>query len=93
MSQKGAATRLPRCASMQPQLGIDLTQICFMGDDVNDLPAMRIAGCAAAPANASKDVLAQADFIAKKCGGNGAVRELIDALLSARGLRAEEVFN
>ncbi len=72
---------------------IDLTEICFMGDDVNDLAAMRIAGFAAAPANASKDVLAQANFIAQKNGGNGAVRELIDALLSARGLRAEEVFN
>jgi 3-deoxy-D-manno-octulosonate 8-phosphate phosphatase (KDO 8-P phosphatase) len=73
--------------------GIELAEICFMGDDVNDLPAMRIAGFAAAPASACIDVLAQADFIAKNAGGNGAVRELIDALLAARGLRAEEVFH
>ncbi len=72
---------------------IQLAEICFMGDDVNDLPAMRIAGYAAAPASASIDVLAQADFVAKNTGGNGAVRELIDALLAARGLSAEEVFD
>jgi 3-deoxy-D-manno-octulosonate 8-phosphate phosphatase (KDO 8-P phosphatase) len=73
--------------------GIELANICFMGDDVNDLPAMRIAGLRAAPANACKDVLAETDFVAKNAGGNGAVRELIDALLAARGLRAEEVFH
>jgi 3-deoxy-D-manno-octulosonate 8-phosphate phosphatase (KDO 8-P phosphatase) len=63
-----------------------------MGDDVNDLPAMRIAGLAAAPANAAAEVLAQADFVAKKTGGNGAVRELVDALLAAKGLSAQDVF-
>ena len=63
-----------------------------MGDDVNDLPAMQIAGLSAAPANAARDVLALVDFIAKSTGGNGAVRELIEALLAARGLRAHEVF-
>jgi 3-deoxy-D-manno-octulosonate 8-phosphate phosphatase (KDO 8-P phosphatase) len=73
--------------------GIELAAICFMGDDVNDLSAMRIAGYRAAPANASADVLAEAQFIARSSGGNGAVRELIDALLTARGLRAEEIFH
>jgi 3-deoxy-D-manno-octulosonate 8-phosphate phosphatase (KDO 8-P phosphatase) len=62
-----------------------------MGDDINDLGAMQIAGFAAAPANASGEVLAQADFIAKKTGGNGAVRELIDALLASRGLCVQEI--
>ena len=63
-----------------------------MGDDVNDLPAMQIAGFSAAPANAARDVLAYAAFVAKSTGGNGAVRELIEILLSARGLSAMEVF-
>src|SRR5208337_4097388 len=41
--------------------GIELACICYMGDDVNDLPAMQIAGLSAAPANAALDVLARAD--------------------------------
>jgi len=72
--------------------GLGLQEICFIGDDVNDLPAMQISGFSAAPANAARDVLVRADFIAKSTGGNGAVRELIEALLAARGLSAREVF-
>jgi 3-deoxy-D-manno-octulosonate 8-phosphate phosphatase (KDO 8-P phosphatase) len=72
--------------------GVKLTEVCFMGDDVNDLPAMAIAGLSAAPANAASVVLAHANFIARAPGGNGAVRELMDALLAARGLNVREVF-
>ncbi len=90
---KGCRDKAAALREYATSADIDLSQICFMGDDVNDLPAMRIAGFAAAPANASRDVLAEADFVSQKNGGNGAVRELVDALLSARGLRAEEVFN
>ena len=59
---------------------------------MNDLAAMEIAGFSAAPANAAREILARVDFIAKNNGGNGAVRELVDALLAARGLSAQEVF-
>src|SRR5258708_4290050 len=90
---KGCRDNASALREFAAAVGIELAEICFMGDDVNDLPAMRIAGFAAAPANACSDVLAQANFIAKSGGGNGAVRELIDALLAARGLRAEEVFD
>ena len=55
-----------------------------MGDDVNDLEAMGIAGLAAAPADARPAALKNAAFIATKTGGNGAVRELIDAILQAK---------
>jgi 3-deoxy-D-manno-octulosonate 8-phosphate phosphatase (KDO 8-P phosphatase) len=71
---------------------IPLTEICFMGDDVNDLAALALAGFSAAPANASPVVLERVQFIAKAGGGNGAVRELVDAILAAQGLTAEEVF-
>ena len=62
---------------------LDLSEICFMGDDVNDLPALKIAGMSAAPADAHPEVLAIVGFVAKKPGGNGAVRELLDFLLTA----------
>ena len=63
---------------------LQLNEISFMGDDVNDLAAMEIAGIAAAPADARPAVLRKAQFIAKNNGGNGAVRELIDAILKVR---------
>ena len=68
---------------------LDLTEICFMGDDVNDVAAMQLAGLAAAPANAHPSVLRTAVFVSRHCGGNGAVRELMDAIIAARGACAE----
>lgn len=64
---------------------LELDEISFMGDDVNDLGALSIAGLAAAPADARPEVSAKAAFVATCSGGNGAVRELVDSILSARG--------
>ena len=72
---------------------IDLATICYMGDDVNDLAAMEIAGLSAAPANAASIALAHAALVVKSPAGNGAVRELIDTILAARGLDTREVFS
>jgi len=66
------------------QHGLELDEVCFMGDDVNDLGALGIAGLAAAPADARPEVLVKAQFVAARPGGNGAVRDLIDSILEVR---------
>jgi 3-deoxy-D-manno-octulosonate 8-phosphate phosphatase (KDO 8-P phosphatase) len=68
--------------SLAERRQLRLEEICFMGDDVNDLPALAIAGLAACPATAHESVQQQCKFIARKGGGNGAVRELVDHLLA-----------
>jgi 3-deoxy-D-manno-octulosonate 8-phosphate phosphatase (KDO 8-P phosphatase) len=60
----------------------ELMAICFMGDDVNDLAAMELAGFSAAPANAQEAVRERVDHVTQRSGGHGAVRELIDLLLT-----------
>jgi 3-deoxy-D-manno-octulosonate 8-phosphate phosphatase (KDO 8-P phosphatase) len=89
---KGCRDKAAALRDFAATAGVKLTEICFIGDDVNDLPAMAIAGLSAAPSNAASVVLAHVGFIARAPGGNGAVRELVDALLAARGLTAQEVF-
>jgi 3-deoxy-D-manno-octulosonate 8-phosphate phosphatase (KDO 8-P phosphatase) len=74
---KGAALRL-----FSERLEIPLERICFVGDDVNDLPAIAIAGVSAAPANAQPPVLAAASIRLTHRGGDGAVRELIELILA-----------
>ena len=59
-----------------------MSDICFMGDDVNDLGALAVAGLSAAPADARPAVRQQCAFVAQATGGNGAVRELVDAILA-----------
>jgi 3-deoxy-D-manno-octulosonate 8-phosphate phosphatase (KDO 8-P phosphatase) len=61
---------------------LELSQVCFIGDDINDLPAMALAGLPAAPANAQPAVKAKAVLVASQGGGFGAVREIIDAILA-----------
>jgi 3-deoxy-D-manno-octulosonate 8-phosphate phosphatase (KDO 8-P phosphatase) len=74
------------------EAGVPLSDVCFMGDDINDLAAIDLAGFSAAPSNASPVVRERVQFLAKNAGGNGAVRELVDAILAARGLTPEDVF-
>jgi 3-deoxy-D-manno-octulosonate 8-phosphate phosphatase (KDO 8-P phosphatase) len=64
--------------------GIALSAISYMGDDVNDLGAMNLAGLAATPSDAHPAARRCAAFIASRAGGYGAVRELIDAVLAAK---------
>ena len=89
---KGRRDKAAAVQEFAAAAGIDPAELCFMGDDVNDLPAMQMTGFSAAPANAMPAVLAQAGFVSSKPGGNGAARELIELLLRARGLTALEVF-
>ena len=55
----------------------ELSQICFMGDDVNDIGALEIAGLSAAPANAHKSVKQKATLITKKEIGRASCRERV----------------
>jgi 3-deoxy-D-manno-octulosonate 8-phosphate phosphatase (KDO 8-P phosphatase) len=65
--------------------GVKLSETAFMGDDVNDLPALRKAALSCAPRDAAKEVLAEVDWVSSKDGGRGAVRELCELLLASRG--------
>jgi 3-deoxy-D-manno-octulosonate 8-phosphate phosphatase (KDO 8-P phosphatase) len=63
---------------------LDLSEVCFMGDDINDLPAIEISGFSVAPPNAHSAVLRRVNFVTKHRGGSGAVRELIDMIIELR---------
>jgi hypothetical protein len=77
VSQNGKGHVLGHVAN----LGLDWSQSAAMGDDWPDLPMMRHAALACAPANAHAEVLARAHFVTPRSGGHGAVRDLCDVLL------------
>jgi len=80
--EKGCRDKAQALRTLATRHQLALDEICFMGDDVNDLPALKIAGLAAAPADARPAVRSCCQFVAQHGGGNGAVRELIDMLLA-----------
>jgi YrbI family 3-deoxy-D-manno-octulosonate 8-phosphate phosphatase len=63
---------------------LKMEKVVYLGNDINDLSCMKLAGCGVAVADAHKDVLNQADFILTKAGGSGAIRELCDLILANR---------
>jgi 3-deoxy-D-manno-octulosonate 8-phosphate phosphatase (KDO 8-P phosphatase) len=62
---------------------LTVAQVCYVGDDVNDLPAMQAAGVAVAVADAVPLVRRRAHYVTRAPGGHGAIREICDLLLSA----------
>ncbi len=72
--------------------GLMPEQVAFVGDDVQDLPALERAGFAAAPADAHPAVLECVHFVADAPGGRGAVRQIIERILDARGLLDDALF-
>ena len=67
------------------EYGLSYDEIAYIGDDLNDIPALKLAGFAAAPNDCAEDVLDYIDYRTSKNGGNGAVRELIDMILKSQG--------
>jgi 3-deoxy-D-manno-octulosonate 8-phosphate phosphatase (KDO 8-P phosphatase) len=81
---KGSRDKAGALRAFAERNRLRLDEICFMGDDVNDLPAMAIAGISAAPADARPAVRRAVDLVTEASGGNGAVRELVDLVLSGQ---------
>lgn len=66
-------------------------QVCFIGDDVTDLPVLDRVGFAVAVANGHEEVRKRAHYVTRARGGQGAVREVTDLILKAQGKWAEIV--
>jgi 3-deoxy-D-manno-octulosonate 8-phosphate phosphatase (KDO 8-P phosphatase) len=67
------------------EAGLNLDEAAFVGDDVIDLPAMRIAGLAIAVKNARAEVKKEAHYVTPHAGGDGAARDAVEFILKAQG--------
>ncbi|GAB4223901.1 MAG: HAD-IIIA family hydrolase [Acidobacteriota bacterium] len=70
--------------------GLPKEAVAYVGDDLVDLPAMERVGLPIAVADAVEEVRAAARYVTRAAGGHGAVREVVDLLLRARGPAARE---
>jgi 3-deoxy-D-manno-octulosonate 8-phosphate phosphatase (KDO 8-P phosphatase) len=81
VKDKGAAI-----GELLEKLGVQPEHVCYVGDDLPDLPALAIAGFPVAVANAVDEVRKAAAWVTTKRGGDGAAREVIEFVLKAKGL-------
>jgi 3-deoxy-D-manno-octulosonate 8-phosphate phosphatase (KDO 8-P phosphatase) len=80
VSDKAAALR-----EILAETGLTEREVAYIGDDLNDLPIMNAVALSAAPADAHFEVRAQAFMIMEARGGEGCLREFVEAILRARG--------
>ncbi|HUU61920.1 MAG TPA: HAD hydrolase family protein [Acidimicrobiia bacterium] len=83
--QQGQFDKSEAIARVLADLAVDLSAVAFMGDDLNDLPAMERVGVVCAPSNARPEVKEVADLVTVAAGGRGAVREFLERIIAAKG--------
>ena len=77
--------KLPAYQRILAEAGLKDDQVCFVGDDVTDLPLLVRVGLAVAVANARPEAKKRAHYVTRARGGQGAIREVVDLLLRAHG--------
>ena len=82
---QGRTDKLMALQELASQLGLAAAQVCYMGDDDIDAPAMVWAGIGVAPANAMAPALKVAGLVPRRAAGFGAVREVCEHILASRG--------
>jgi 3-deoxy-D-manno-octulosonate 8-phosphate phosphatase (KDO 8-P phosphatase) len=82
----GQAYKMQSVREMMTKENISLDEICYVGDDVIDLPVMRVCGFAVAVANAREQVKAAAHYVTPNAGGQGAGRDAIEFILESKGI-------
>jgi 3-deoxy-D-manno-octulosonate 8-phosphate phosphatase (KDO 8-P phosphatase) len=84
--RQGVKDKAAAMRALRASLGVSREETCFLGDDVVDLPAFAESGVAVAPADAHPAAAAAAHAVCRSAGGRGAARELVEAVLLAKGL-------
>jgi 3-deoxy-D-manno-octulosonate 8-phosphate phosphatase (KDO 8-P phosphatase) len=83
---QGHIEKAPILEEILADAKIDLSEVAYVGDDLTDVVIMRRVGLAIAPANARPEVKRVAHHVTAASGGDGAIREVVELLLSAQGL-------
>jgi 3-deoxy-D-manno-octulosonate 8-phosphate phosphatase (KDO 8-P phosphatase) len=88
---QGQSHKMSAIKDILAKTGYTIDQLCYVGDDIIDLPVMRQCGLAIATANARKEVKSAAHYITPNPGGFGAGRDAIDFILTAQGTLEEVI--
>lgn len=83
---QGAGNKLERAQAMIREMNCSFENVCYLGDDLPDIPVMQLSSIAAAPADAASDVIENANWVLRSKGGHGAVREAVERLLRGKDL-------
>ena len=81
---QGVSNKLFKLKEVCKNMGVELSEVAYIGDDVNDLACIQQCGCTACPEDAVKAVKDKVDYVCAEKGGEGAVREFCEYLISKK---------
>jgi 3-deoxy-D-manno-octulosonate 8-phosphate phosphatase (KDO 8-P phosphatase) len=82
---QGFYHKLPAYLEVKQSYGLNDDEICYIGDDLLDIDILERVGLAICPANARPEIKNIVDFVTRENGGEGAVRKVIDTILTVQG--------
>jgi len=85
---QGVMDKLSLIREMAGRHGLSLSQVAYIGDDINDLESLRAVGFSASPADGMPEICRTVDYVCRKKGGEGAVREVVELILDAQQRRS-----
>ncbi|HEV2971997.1 MAG TPA: HAD hydrolase family protein [Pirellulales bacterium] len=89
--RQGVEDKLAVVEQIVAELGLEPQQVCYVGDDLPDLPVVRFVGLGVAVADGSEDLRRAAHYVTTTPGGRGAVRETIELVLKAQGRWEDQI--
>ena len=78
----GVQNKVECARQLCSKLGVTLDEVAFIGDDINDLPLLRLVGFSASPVNTPDYIRKEVDYVTSTHGGYGAFREFVAKILS-----------
>ena len=86
---QGFLTKLWACDEILKKTNLSYENLCYMGDDLPDIPVLKKAGFSVCPQNAVDEVKKICHYVTKRRGGEGAVREVCDMIIKAKGFSCD----
>lgn len=82
---QGRLPKTPAYFELRDRLGLRDAEVCYVGDDIVDVPLLRRVGFGVTPSDAHPEAQRAASWVTQRRGGRGAVREVIDRILRSQG--------
>ncbi|MFO0965664.1 MAG: HAD hydrolase family protein [Gemmataceae bacterium] len=83
---QGADDKRPAFEALLREHNLEASEVCYVGDDLPDVPLIRRAGLGVSVADGCEEARQAAQYVTRQPGGRGAVRELVQLLLETQGL-------
>ncbi|MBO3698369.1 HAD family hydrolase [Roseivirga sp. E12] len=91
MLHQGISKKLQVAEGICTELGINLSEVAYIGDDIGDLELLKVCGVSAAPANAPAYIQKHVHYVTQKSGGEGAFREFVEWIIESNGQQIEDL--